>query len=99
MSEQELQAIKEQLANIPEGWMISEGARIIKGLKVSGDYLAAEVEFLHVQRDSQSKIIEEVRAENERLRKALEKIAYTSAIKELYEAEAFADRVLRGEST
>lgn len=64
MSEQELQAIKEQLANVPEGWSVSEGAHIIKGLKVSGNYLAAEVEFLHVQRDSQVKIIEELRAKN-----------------------------------
>lgn len=72
MSEQELQAIKEQLANVPEGWSVSEGAHIIKGLKVSGNYLAAEVEFLHVQRDSQAKIIEEVRVENKRLRAALE---------------------------
>ncbi|MEG0470754.1 MAG: hypothetical protein RR588_00310 [Solibacillus sp.] len=72
MSEQELQAIKEQLANIPEGWTITEGARIIKGLKVGGDYLVAEVEFLHAQRDSQAETIEKVRAENERLREALE---------------------------
>ena len=141
MTEMELQAIKEQLANVPEGWSVSEGARLIEGLKVSGNYLVAEVEFLHVQRDSQAKIIEDVRVKNKslqdevewlrsegarlrnqqqqimsdytndlevlqeqqvlnkRLRAALEKIAYTASIKELYEAEAFADRILRGEST
>lgn len=45
------------------------------------------------------KAVLEARQEAKRLRAALEKIAYTASIKELYEAEAFADRVLRGEST
>ena len=66
MTEQELKAIKERLANIPKGWTISEGARIIKGLKVSGDYLVAEVELLH-STHLQAKIIEDLRKEKDQL--------------------------------
>lgn len=66
MTEQELQAIKEQLTNVPEGWTFKEGARIIEGLKVSANYLVAEVTFLHSQRDGQAMLITELREQLDR---------------------------------
>lgn len=72
MTEEQLQAIKAQFKNIPEGWTVSEGVQIIEGLRVSGNYLAAEVAVLRTTCDAQLGIIERQRAENERLRKGLE---------------------------
>ena len=46
MTEQELQAIKERLLNMPEGWTISEGVKLIEQLSFDGIKLIAEVERL-----------------------------------------------------
>lgn len=75
MTEEQLQVIKAQFKNIPEGWTVSEGVQIIEGLRVSGNYLAAEVAVLRTTCDAQLGIIERQRAENARLREGLETIA------------------------
>lgn len=60
--------------------------------------LLNEFQNYKCKNDVKVSAINDLRAENARLREALEKIAYSTGFKELYQAEAFATQVLEGVS-